>query len=89
MAADALLLIWLARVPLERLGPLLVPAGLVIAAGATALWLPPESIARWVLLALLLAAGTYDSWRRRPEALEQFVRSTLARLTGRAAPARS
>jgi O-antigen/teichoic acid export membrane protein len=87
VAADALLLIRLAQVPMARLAPLLLPAALVVAAAATALWLPMDSIARWVLLVLFLGAGTLDSYRRRPEALEQFVRSALARLTGRAAPA--
>jgi O-antigen/teichoic acid export membrane protein len=88
MAVDALLLIRLARVPLARLGPLLLPAALVVSAAAAALLLPAESIARWVLLALFVGAGTLDSYRRRPEALEQFVRASIARLTGAASPAR-
>lgn len=85
--ADALLLIRLAQAPVARLLPLMLPAALVAGAAATAFLLPMGSIVRWVLLALFLCAGTIDSYRRRPEALEQFARATLARLTGRAAPA--
>jgi hypothetical protein len=88
VAADALILIRLAQAPVGRLAPLLLPAVLVAAAGAAAFLLPIDSIARWVLLVLLLAAGTFDSWRRRPEALDQFVRGAAARLTGAASPAR-
>jgi O-antigen/teichoic acid export membrane protein len=88
VAADALILIRLARVPMARLAPLLFPAALLAAAAAVALLLPLDSILRWVLLVLLLAAGTFDSWRRRPEALDQFVRGAAARLTGTASPAR-
>lgn len=81
VGADAFILMRLARVPMAKLAPLLLPAALVVAAAATALLLPQEWIARWVLLALFLVAGSLDSWRRRPEALEQFVRAGLARLT--------
>jgi hypothetical protein len=41
-----------------------------------------------VLLALFVGAGTLDSYRRRPEALEQFVRASMARLKGAASAAR-
>jgi O-antigen/teichoic acid export membrane protein len=88
MGVDALLLMRLARAPMARLLPLLLPVALVAAAAATALLLPVESIARWVLLALFVGAGTLDSYRRRPEALEQFVRASMARLKGSASPAR-
>ncbi|HYG46990.1 MAG TPA: flippase [Allosphingosinicella sp.] len=88
VAVDALLLMWLARAPLARLGPLLFPAALIVAASAAALLLPPDSVARWALLVLFLGAGALDSYRRRPEALEQFARASLARLTGSASPAR-
>lgn len=88
MTADALLLIWLARAPVAKLLPLLVPAALIAAASATALLMPMDSIARWALLLIYLGAGTLDSWRRRPEPLDQFVRAAVARLTGRAASAR-
>lgn len=81
VGVDALLLMRLAKVPMAKLAPLLLPAALVVAASATALLLPMDSILRWVMLALFLIAGSLDSWRRRPEALEQFVRSALARLT--------
>ena len=81
MVADALLLIRLARAPLARLLPLLLPAALLAGAAATALLLPMDSIARWVLLVLFLGAGSLDSWRRRPEALDQLARAALARLT--------
>ena len=80
MVADALLLIWLARAPMARLLPLLFPATLLAGASAAALLMPLDSIARWVILSLLLAAGTLDSYRRRPEALDQFVRTAMARL---------
>jgi O-antigen/teichoic acid export membrane protein len=88
VAVDALLLIRLARAPMPRLLPLLFPAALIAGASAAAFLLPLDSIARWVLLTLLLGAGTLDSYRRRPEALEQFIRATLARLTGRSSAAR-
>ncbi|HYI41684.1 MAG TPA: flippase [Allosphingosinicella sp.] len=84
MVADALLLIRLARAPMARLLPLLFPAALLVGASATALLLPMDSIARWILLALFLGAGILDSWRRRPEPLEQFARAALGRLRGRA-----
>jgi O-antigen/teichoic acid export membrane protein len=88
MVVDALLLMRLARAPMARLLPLLFPAALLVAAATAALLLPLDSIARWVLLAFLLGAGTLDSYRRRPEALEQFARATMARLTGKTSPAR-
>ncbi|HYJ83773.1 MAG TPA: oligosaccharide flippase family protein [Allosphingosinicella sp.] len=88
VVADALILVRLARAPMAALAPLLLPAALIACASAAALFLPMDSVLRWALLLLLLGAGTLDSWRRRPEALEQFLRSALARLTGRAAAAR-
>jgi len=89
VAADALLLMHLARAPMARLMPLLLPAALVAGASAVAFLLPLDSIARWVLLAFLLGAGTLDSYRRRPEALKQFGRAALARLRGKASPVQS
>lgn len=83
MVADALLLIRLARAPMRKLLPFLFPAALLAGASAAALLLPMDSIARWALLAIFLGAGIVDSYRRRPEPLEQFVRATMARLTGR------
>jgi O-antigen/teichoic acid export membrane protein len=81
MGVDALLLMTFARVPLHLLRPLLLPAALVAGAGATAFLLPTGSIYRWALLILFLAAGALDSWRRRPEPLEQFVRAAFGRLS--------
>ncbi|MEO7178515.1 MAG: flippase [Allosphingosinicella sp.] len=88
VAADSVLLMRLARVPTARLGPLLLPAALIAMAAAVALVLPMTSLARWLLLVFLVGAGTFDSYRRRPVALEQFVRTAVARLTGRAAAVR-
>lgn len=87
VGVDALLLMRLARAPMVRLLPLLFPAALVVGAAAVALLLPLDSVVRWILLACLLGAGTLDSYRRRPEALEQFVRAAMARVTGTASPA--
>lgn len=80
VTVDAALLFWFSERDLSRLRWLAGPALVVVLAASAALILPMESPLRWLLLALLLAAALFLSYRMRPQHVDASVRKLLRRL---------